>query len=102
VRREQGLDQDVGAIDRPLRALDRFRRPSATALGRGDRAIDLPDADPRAVMRLQAAPTLGRRGEALGEVAARDRERTDELTRLDLAGELREWRCGGVTARNDG
>ncbi len=51
------------------------------ASGRGDGPIDLADRDPRAVMGGEPAPALGWRGKPVGEIAARNREGTDQIDR---------------------
>ena len=61
----------------------------------GHRAVDLTDLDPGAVVRLYAPPAVRGGREAIGEVAARDRELADEIVVGDPGGELGEgWGRG--------
>src|SRR5688500_6448128 len=89
--RKQRFDQYVGAIDRSLGTLQQLLARDSVPLGGGHRAIDLSHGDPRAMVRREPLTAIRRRSEALGEIAARDRERSDELAGLHLRGKLGEW-----------
>jgi hypothetical protein len=84
---KQRADQHIRPVDRSLSSTEQIARGTPGVAGRGHDAIDLADADPGAVVGLQT-PGAGRRRKAVREIAARDRERADDVVVRDPGGQL--------------
>jgi len=84
---EQRADQNVRPVDRSLGSTEQIARGTPGIAGRGHDAVDLADADPGAMVGLQT-PSAGRGRKAVREIAARDRERADDLVVRDPRGQL--------------
>ena len=95
-------DHHIGAVYRALRSAQNLGRDQSPTPRHLEHAVDLADRDPRTTMRQRSRPTARRRPKPRRQIAARHRERSDQIGGHVLGREPRGQRGQRGCSRDDG